>query len=154
MWQVSVCAALLLIISTFGLSQEGDSAGPNFSGDYVLIRTTGALHGTAPRRLHIVQTERLFRIGTVDDHGVTTWTRVPLKTDWVDDDGNGKVKAYFSYGGLTTERAINLRQGYYRQMDHWTVLSKSTIKLCKDAYARKSFWEELEKSGCAEYSRE
>ena len=150
---VIACTALLFIISAVGLSQEGDPTGPNFTGDYVLIRTNGALHGAAPKELHIVQTEPLFRVGAVDEHGVTKWTGFPLKTDWVDDDGNGKVKAYFSYNGLNTERAIRLRFGYYNELDRWTFLGKSTMKLCKDAYARRSFWEEFEKSGCAEYSR-
>lgn len=146
-------AALLLMISTVGLSQEGDPTGPNFTGDYLLIRTTGALHGAAPKELHIVQTERLFRVGAVDEQGATKWMWFPIKSDWVKDDDNGKVKAYFSYNGLNTERAISMRFGYYNELDRWTFLGKSTMKLCKDAYARKSFWEEFEKTGCAEYSR-
>lgn len=153
MRQAIVCAVLMLAVSAFALSQEGDATGPNFSGDYVLIRATGALRGAAPKQLHIVQTERLFRVGVADGHGIPKWMSFPLKTDWVEDDGNGKVKAYFSYGGLDTERAIKLRYGYFNELDRWTFLGKSTIKLCKDAYARKSFWDELEKSGCAEYSR-
>jgi hypothetical protein len=154
MWQVIVCASLLLLTSTRGLPQEGSTTGPDLSGDYVLIRTTGDLVGVGPRKLHIVQTQRLFRVGTAGDDGLITWTGFPLKADWVDDHGNGKVKAYFSDGGVTTERAINLKQGYYRQLDRWTELSKTTIKVCKEAYARKSFWEELKQSGCAIYSRE
>ena len=127
---------------------------PDLSGDYLLIRTTGDLVGVGPRKLHIVQTQRLFRVGTAGDDGLITWTGFPLKADWVDDHGNGKVKAYLSDGGVTTERAINLKQGYYRQLDRWTELSKTTIKVCKEAYARKSFWAELRQSGCAIYSRE
>ena len=154
MWQMTVCAALVLVTSSRGLPQEGSPTGPNLSGDYVLTRTTGDLVGLAPRNLHIVQTQRLFRVGIAGDDGLITWIGFPLKADWVDDHGNGKVKAYFSYGGVTTERAINLKRGYYRQLDQWTELSKTTIKVCKEAYARKSFWEELKQSGCAIYSRE
>ena len=102
-----MCAVLMLAVSAFALSQEGDATGPNFSGDYVLIRATGALRGAAPKQLHIVQTERLFRVGAVDGHWETNWTQFPLKTDWIDDGGNGNVKAYFSYGGsLPNERLI------------------------------------------------
>lgn len=151
MRRVILCAVLLIIGPIFGLPQEDDPAGPNFTGDYVLIRTTGAWRGSAPKELHILQTEHLFRVGAVDGHGQTNWTHFPLKSN---EGGNGKVKAYFSYGGLTPERAIDLRQGYYRQSDRWTFLGKDTIKVCKDAYARRSLWEELEKTGCAEYSRQ
>ena len=153
MKEAIICATLLVMISTFGLCQEGDRTGPNFTGDYVLIRATGGLRGRASRHLHIVQTERLFRVATVDDHGRMTWAEVPLKTDWVADDGHGKVKAYFAYGTLNTERWIKVKDGYYTQLDSWRFLADNTIKVCKEANARKSLWEEFAQSGCAEYSR-
>ena len=153
MKQAVICAAVLVMTASFALSQEGDPTGPNFTGDYVLIRSTGGLRGRAPKQLHIIQTERLFRVGTVDDHSHITWTKVPLRTDWVSDDGHGKVKAYFSYGTLNTERWIKLKDGYYTELDRWSFLGKATIKVCKKANARKSLWEEFEQSGCAEYAR-
>lgn len=154
MRQAVFLATVSFVLFSFSSSraQEGDSTGPNFTGDYVLLRASGALRGAAPKELHILQNERMFRLEAVTRRGMTTSTRIPLKTDWVDDDGNGKVKAYFSYGALNTERAIRSKDGYYNQLDRWTILGKSAIKLCKDAYAT-SFWKELHESGCAEYSR-
>jgi hypothetical protein len=148
--------SILLSSSAFAQSgrEEGKLTGPDFSGDYVLLRSTGALHGAAPKELQVSQTDKTFTVRAARDSGTWITTQFPLSLDWTQDGNDGKVKAWFSYSdSLITERAIDLDSGYFRQIDVWSRLGDGTIRLCRDAYARTSLWTDSQRSGCATYSR-
>jgi hypothetical protein len=146
----------LLSFSAFAQSGQGEGklTGPDFSGDYVLLRSTGALQGAAPRELQLSQTDKTFTVIAARESGTWTTIEFPLTLDWIQDGDDGKVKAWFSYGdALITERAIDLNSGYFRQIEVWSHLGNGTIRLCRDAYARTSLWTDSRRSGCATYAR-
>jgi|SRR6266567_1328571 len=132
---------------------EGAPTGPNFSGDYTLIRATGDLRGIAPKRLQIAQTEKVFTITETNSHGRSKSNRFPFSAEFVDDGDKGKAKAWFSWSNkLITERAINVTAGYYRQLDTFSSLGNGNIRLCRDAFWRGEHGTES-LSGCASYAR-
>jgi hypothetical protein len=148
-------ALLMSCHATSGQSgrPEGAPTGPNFSGDYILIRETGDLRGIAPKRLQIVQTKKVFTITETNSDGRLKSNRFPFSAEFVDDGDKGKAKAWFSWSDkLITERAINVTAGYYRQLDAFSLLGNGNIRLCRDAFWRGKRGTES-RSGCASYAR-
>lgn len=131
---------------------EGALTGPDFSGDYVLILATGDLLGVAPKVLRIVQTERVFTVTETNSNGRAKSNRFQFSAEFVDDGKKGRAKAWFSWGRLITERAINVRSGYYRQMDTFSELGNGNIRLCREALWRGEGGTES-RYGCASYAR-
>jgi hypothetical protein len=147
----------LLIVATSTRGQtgrpEGAPTGPNLSGDFTLIRATGDLHGIAPKRLQIAQSEKVFTISETSSDERSISSRFPFSPEFVEDDGRGKLKAWFSWSNrLITERAINHTSGYYRQLDEFSELGNGNIRLCRRAFSREEHGTES-RSGCAKYAR-
>jgi hypothetical protein len=132
---------------------ESAPTGPNFSGDYILIRATEDLHGVAPKRVQITQTEKVFTITETNSDGRSKINRFQFSAEFVDDGDKGKAKVWFSWSNrLITERAINVTTGYYRQLDTFSSLGNGNIRLCRDAFWRGEH-ETESRSGCASYAR-
>jgi hypothetical protein len=149
-------AMILVLLSTSIVAQSGEGTltGPDFSGDYILVSARGATSETAPTTLHIVQSADSFRVGWIKE-GEQHWSTFPISTEWVEDGSGGQAKAFFEGSGtLIAERSKDTSAGFYRQLDRWTLLGVSTVRVCRSAYVRKSFYQGKEKSGCAVYSRQ
>ena len=129
-------------------------AGPNFSGDYTLIRARGDLGGIAAKELQIAQTENVFTIIEISSDGRSKSGRFPFSAEFVDDGDNGKVKAWFSWANkLVIERRINLRSSYYGKLDTFSELGNGNIRLRREGFSKGNHGTES-RSGCASYARQ